>query len=240
MARRTTPKKRLFSEKNEAYRLYRRSQCAQYGIEYFGSAAGRTRTQDEAALFLRGKNQPQRAMRLAFSGAHCTGKSSLIDELLRRLPGYAAFDEPYASMEEEGYDFCHPPSLEDFEAQLERSMGILQATNTDALFDRCPVDFIGYLMCHEDAAHSVVHEWLPHIRAALASLDRVVYVPIEARDRILFSASDDGQGERSSVDETLRELLLGDPLDLSLRVLCVEGDVQARAQAVIREIHRGS
>ena len=39
-------------------------------------------------------------MRIAFSGAHRTGKTSLVDELLFLLPGYVSFDEPYHLMSE--------------------------------------------------------------------------------------------------------------------------------------------
>lgn len=59
-------------------------------------------------------------MRIAFSGAHRVGKSTLIEALAARLPGYRTYDEPYHLLEEEGHDFSDPPTPEDFERQLRR------------------------------------------------------------------------------------------------------------------------
>ena len=54
-------------------------------------------------------------MRIAVSGAHRTGKTTLIEELSRALPTYTVVDEPYHLLEEEGYEFEALPSVEDFE-----------------------------------------------------------------------------------------------------------------------------
>lgn len=178
-------------------------------------------------------------MRIAFSGAHCTGKTSLVEELLRQLPDYVSFDEPYNLLVEEGYEFCHPPSLEDFEVQLERSIEILDEGGPDALFDRCPIDIVGYMISCADADVFAVDNWIPRAHTALKTLDLIVFVPIEVRDRIRFSTSDDSKEDRCSVDEKLRELLLDDSRDLDLQVLCVEGDLETRAKTVIREITAG-
>lgn len=42
-------------------------------------------------------------MRIAVSGAHQTGKTTLIEELSRALPSYGVVDEPYHLLEEEGH-----------------------------------------------------------------------------------------------------------------------------------------
>ena len=60
-------------------------------------------------------------MRIAVSGAHRTGKTTLIDELLGALATFSAVDEPYCLLAEEGHAFAEMPCLEDFELQLERS-----------------------------------------------------------------------------------------------------------------------
>lgn len=177
-------------------------------------------------------------MRLAVSGSHRTGKSTLISRLSELLPAYATFDEPYHSMEEEGHEFSFPPSIEDFEAQLERSLQDLNEDAEDALFDRCPLDFLGYLAAHEDAASLDVEEWLPQVREALETLDLIVFVPIEARDRIALSASDERDDTREPIDEKLREILVDDCFELGVEVLEVEGDVEERARAVMRRIRR--
>jgi hypothetical protein len=38
------------------------------------------------------------------------------------MPTYTTVDEPYHLMEEDGHEFSHPPSIDDFEAQLERAI----------------------------------------------------------------------------------------------------------------------
>ena len=54
-------------------------------------------------------------MRIAFSGAHFTGKTSLIEALSKKFKSYEVFEEPYYVMEEDGYEFSDPPSVDDFE-----------------------------------------------------------------------------------------------------------------------------
>lgn len=175
-------------------------------------------------------------MRIAISGSHRTGKSTLLSLLSERLPSYSTVDEPYHSMEEEGHEFSHPPSIEDFEAQLERSFRDLEEEGDDVLFDRCPLDFLGYIAAHEDADSFHLDDWLPHVRAAVETLDLIVFVPIEPRDRIALSASDRHDATREAVDEKLREILVADSFDLELDVLEVEGDPETRARAVIGRI----
>lgn len=179
-------------------------------------------------------------MRIAISGSHRTGKSTLVSDLSALLPTYATVDEPYHLMEEDGYDFSYPPSLEDFEAQLERSIEALGQVDDDVLLDRCPVDFLGYIALHEDGDSFDLDEWIPRVRDAVKTLDLVVFVPIEARDRIAFPWSEDDGATRAAVDEKLRELLLDDPLELGVDVLEVEGDPESRARTVLRRIRHYS
>ena len=57
-------------------------------------------------------------MKIAISGAHFTGKIALVDELICLLRSYKILEEPYHLLEEEGYEFCDSPSIEDYERQL--------------------------------------------------------------------------------------------------------------------------
>jgi hypothetical protein len=179
-------------------------------------------------------------MRIAISGSHRTGKSALIEELSRLLPGYATVDEPYHVMVEGGHEFNHPPSLEDFEAQLAQSLESLGEGEPDVLFDRCPLDLLGYIFVHEDRDAFDVEDWLPRARAAIETLDLFVFVPIEAKDRIVFPRSADDAESRALVDAKLRELLVDDSLELGVEVLEVEGDLGMRTRTVIERIRRGN
>jgi hypothetical protein len=173
-------------------------------------------------------------MRIALSGSHRVGKSTLLDALAEALPSYATFDEPYDLLEEEGHAFADPPALEDFEAQLARSIELLGEGGADALFDRCPVDFLAYLGAHPEADAFDTGPWLPRVRAALRSLDLVVYVPVETARVVLPSHEDPAL--REEVDERIRALLLDDDLDLGLEVLEVGGTTAVRTRQVLRRV----
>jgi predicted ATPase len=169
-------------------------------------------------------------VRIAFSGAHRTGKSTLLELLADALPGHATVDEPYYLLEEDGYETADEPSLEDFQAQLERSLEVLEEGERDVLFDRCPADILAYLAAHEDAEEFDLEEWLERVRDAMETLDLVVFVPIEARDRIAVSV-DEGRRSRRSVHDKLVELLV-ENLAWDVDVLRVEGDVASRVAQV--------
>jgi predicted ATPase len=169
-------------------------------------------------------------MRIAFSGAHRTGKSTLLEAVAERLPGHRTVDEPYWLLEEEGYEAADPPSVEDFVEQLRRSIAILAEAGRDVLFDRCPADFLAYLRATD--GEDQADEWIDAAREALASLDLVVLVPIEAPDRIAVGGSEDRQLRRD-VDEILQALLLDGGLGAAVPVVDVRGDVDRRARQVL-------
>jgi predicted ATPase len=173
-------------------------------------------------------------MRIAISGTHATGKSTLIAELARALPGYSVVEEPYHALLDEGHDFAAPPTIEDFETQLERSCASLAGiTDAHVLFDRSPADFLAYLAALADA--DVLAEWLPPAAAAMSSLDLVVFVPIERPDRIDIP-EDEGRRLRKRVDAILREILVDDGWGLDARVLEVRGTPDDRARQVLRHV----
>lgn len=179
-------------------------------------------------------------MRIAISGTHCAGKSTLVEELANHLPQHVVVEEPYHLLVEDGYEFSHPPSLEDFEAQLERSLHELGEKRANVLFDRCPLDLLAYANVHADAEGFDLDEWLPRVRAALETLDLVVLVSLE-EERIPFEPSAEGDGElRNAVDEELRDIVLDDCLGLDLRmeIVEVEGSLADRANAVLRRIRK--
>ncbi|MEO7091900.1 MAG: AAA family ATPase, partial [Polyangiales bacterium] len=166
-------------------------------------------------------------MRIAFSGAHRTGKTTLVQALGDALPGYEVIDEPYAALDEEGHDFSDPPTTEDFEVQLRRSLEIVTAAPANALIDRSPLDFVAYLGVSEgDAVDAET------LRAAMGALDLIVLVPIEAPDRIVVAASEDRR-LRSAVDEMLSSLVLDDRYGFGVEVLEVNGRVDARVSQVL-------
>ena len=163
-------------------------------------------------------------MRVAVSGTHGVGKSTLVADLARALPGHVAVAEPYLQLLDEGHAFADPPTLEDYEVQLERSLASLALPGMeDAVFERCPADFLAYAAAHEDADAFDLAGWLPRVRAELVTLDVVVYVSLETG----------GRGFRPRVDEELREILVDDVHGFGARVLEVTGDPDTRVRAVL-------
>lgn len=171
-------------------------------------------------------------MRIAVSGAHRTGKTTLVDELARALPAYAAVDEPYHLLEEEGHEFAEMPSLEDFELQLERSIQCIADSEKDRVFDRCPADILAYLITHDDADDLDVEVWLPRVRKEMRRLDLIVFVPVEHPDRIVVPAASERKWRRR-VDEELRDIVLGDRWDFGVEAIEVAGTPQERVRQVL-------
>lgn len=169
-------------------------------------------------------------MRIAISGTHHSGKSTLVEELSAALPGYVTVDEPYYLLVEEGHEFAELPSVEDFELQLERSIECLSGDEPDVIFDRCPIDMLGYLLALAEDFH--LGKWLPRVQAAIDSLDLIVFLPVEARDRIALSPTEDADF-RLDVDQKLKEIFLDDSLDLRMNVLEVTGSLRERVRQVL-------
>jgi hypothetical protein len=174
-------------------------------------------------------------MRIAISGAHYTGKSTLVEDLVEVLPKYISIEEPYHLMEEEGYEFMSPPSLEDFEQQLIRSLDLLNGKETHIIFDRSPIDFLSYALSHSDAQSFDLEEWLSRVQKALDTLDLVIFVPVEVRDSIFVPRSAD-RDLRLDVDENLRDILLDGNFGLDVEVLEVYGNRNQRRDQVLTRI----
>jgi predicted ATPase len=174
-------------------------------------------------------------VRIAFSGSHRVGKSTLVESVTDALSGYTTVDEPYYLLEDEGYESSEAPSVDDFQVQLERSLVAVEEGEQNVLFDRCPVDILAYLLTHEDASAFEVDEWLERTRDAMRTIDLIVFVPVEDRDRIALPSHED-RVYRLAVHERLHHLLVGDVLGFEAEVLTVHGDVQERVDQVMARI----
>lgn len=179
---------------------------------------------------------PGSSMRIAVSGAHRTGKTTLIEELSRALPAYEVVEEPYHALEEEGHEFAAMPSLEDFELQLERSIESLLDSGRDRLFDRCPADILAYLITHRDVDGFDVDLWLPRVRSAMRRLDLIVFVPIESPDRVVVTEPEERRLRRR-VDEELQDIVLEDRWDLGVEAIEVAGATLDRVRQVLVQIN---
>ena len=128
-------------------------------------------------------------MRIAVTGAHGTGKTTLIDDFVAVYRDYESVPEAYWLLELGGMPFANGATTSDLEYQLVESCKLVLAHTgeRDVIFDRCPLDFLAYL---DVISASEGFEWLPsgrqlaNVSKALASLDMVVFVPLISPDDI--------------------------------------------------------
>lgn len=141
-------------------------------------------------------------------------------------------DEAYSYLLDEGHGFGIQPSIDDFVTQLRRSIAlVLESTGPKVIFDRCPVDYIAYLIALR-ADSDELRYFVKESMDALRTLDAVIFVPVEARDRIRVSSADLPK-LRNRVDLVLRDMLLEDSWELKLRTLQVHGSTADRVTQVL-------
>ena len=179
-------------------------------------------------------------MRIAVSGAHGTGKSTLITDLARNLPGYAVAEESYHALVAEGHAFAAQPSREEFELLLERSCLTLIANDApNLLLDRCPADYLGYLVAAPGPLSDVLGRWFERVSAAMRTLDLVVFVPIEHPERIDPSAIERPRLRRRA-DDALREIVVEDTWGFIPDAIEVSGTTEERVNQVLAWFARGA
>jgi hypothetical protein len=174
-------------------------------------------------------------VRIAVSGTHITGKSTLVAALGDRLPSHAIVAEPYEILVERGYEFAHPPSVDDFVVQLKQSLISLRRS-PNVIFDRCPLDFVGYIAASLDGDQFDVEAWREPISRALQSLDLVVALHADPTHDPAIAGED--MAFRLAVDEALRDIVDGDSLDLcgGVEVLILDGPWERRLETVLAHI----
>ena len=172
-------------------------------------------------------------LRIALTGAHATGKTTIAAELARAIPGYRVIEEPYYQLESEGYAFGASPTLEDFEMQLERSIRNVEGLQGGSIFDRSPADYLAYLLSHGDGGPATAAHWFPKVGGAIATLDLLVFVPIERPDRI---ETREASRLRRRVDTALRAGLLADDWGFDATILEVNGSPDERVAQILARI----
>lgn len=172
-------------------------------------------------------------MRIAVTGTHGSGKTTLVDDFVAAAAGYEAVPEPYWLLAQQGVVFADGPDVAGLEEQLKQSCALLLATSeADVIFDRCPLDFLAYL---DVVSAAEGFEWSPdgkllrRVEDALATLDLVAFVPLQRPDEITVAI--EYPKLRTRVDARLKAMLRDDDLGLLAegpRVVEVTGTRQQR------------
>jgi len=126
-------------------------------------------------------------MRVAVSGTHGVGKSTLIDEFLRRHPEFVHEPEPYTVMVEDlGEEFSAEPSIDDFLRQLEFNIDRLKqhGPGANVIYERCPVDFLAYVHALDRKGAEALVET---VSEAMQHLDLALYLPLDRTSEQEFS-----------------------------------------------------
>jgi predicted ATPase len=169
-------------------------------------------------------------MRIAVSGTHCTGKSTLLDEFLRVHPDFVHEPEPYTVMVEElGEEFSAEPCVEDFQRQLEFNLDRLKQHERGerVIYERCPIDFLAYIECisPETTSH------FDQILESMQRLEMIVYLPIENTIE-----SDEFPKLRKAVDRHLNAIYNEDDLGIisatNLKIVEATGPIEKRLRTV--------
>jgi predicted ATPase len=183
-------------------------------------------------------------MRIAVSGSHCTGKSTLIDEFLRAHPGFVHEPEPYTVLVDEfGEEFSAEPCVEDFLRQLEFNIDRLKQHERGerVIYERCPIDFLAYIECLK-RTHPLprggsdpiqVDSLIPEVVEAVQNLDVIVYLPIEANIGV---TDEEFPKLRKAVDRRLSAIYAEDDLGIisaaNVAIVQATGPIEQRLRTL--------
>ncbi|WP_343673891.1 AAA family ATPase [Chitinophaga sp.] len=168
-------------------------------------------------------------MKVAVIGAHKVGKTTLAEELREYLPGYAPNIEPYYVLEESGYIFSEIPDVDDFIKQFECSVEQISKSENNIIFDRCPIDILAYIHAIDEARN--IESLFETAQTIIATIDLLVFVPIEEPDLISCQKSDLPK-LRYRVNDILNDWIW----DLDIKTIEVNGTLLDRRDQVINEI----
>lgn len=119
-------------------------------------------------------------MRIAVTGSHNSGKSTIVEMISEIFPNYIIYDEPYHLLLEEGYEIQDPPSLDDYQTMLDKSLELIaEEQSGNVLFDRSPVDLLAYTLVSDNYGEIDEDQYFQDVKNSIESLDVLFYLPIE-------------------------------------------------------------
>jgi hypothetical protein len=159
-------------------------------------------------------------VRVAVSGSHGTGKSTLIAAFLERRPEYAHEPEAYEALADDVALTAEGPTPEGLESLLHYTVSALadHPPGARVIFERSPVDYLAYAAASRrewsrELRRAFLRAQIPAVRAAVRHLDVIVLLPVSDRGPILPRPGEDERFRRR-VDDHLRRALIDDEYDL--------------------------
>ena len=155
-------------------------------------------------------------MRVAVSGSHSVGKSTLIAGFLSRHPEYAHEAEAFEVL---GDDIelteSGAPTPEGLLLLLNYTVAAVadRAAQARVMFERSPVDYLAYAAASARAwppgeVQSFLRAQKPIVRASTRQLDLIVYLPLPTAGAVRRRGED--KAFRRRVDNCLRKALFDD------------------------------
>ena len=160
-------------------------------------------------------------MRIAVSGSHGSGKSTLIDHFLASHPEYLHEPEPYEWLVElRGEPMSEEPEAQDFYQQLEISAERLRdhPSGVHVIAERTPLDFLAYLLALRDLGRggdptSFIEPAVELARSTMEHIDVLVVLPLNDADGITVPDTEDPE-LRDGMNERLIDLIENDAFGL--------------------------
>ncbi len=157
-------------------------------------------------------------MRIAISGTHCSGKSTLVEEFLLAHKSFGHEPEAYEALLELTDDVFPEPTAESLFTQLEFHVDRLQHYKPGDLviFERSPVDYVAYLFAfltlkRSSADSHLAKQSISIARSATRLLDVIAFLPGNETGPV---SEDEDPQLRDEVDIELENILISDSLDI--------------------------
>ena len=127
-------------------------------------------------------------MRIAISGSHSLGKSTVVNDWVAKHPGFTREEEPYRALSLHGpYEILFRDQSTKLHNGIQLYYNISRvhrycASSDDVIFDRAPVDYIAYSQYtanqgSSDIDDACVESMIPAVRESLDRLDILAFVP---------------------------------------------------------------
>ena len=158
-------------------------------------------------------------MRVAISGSHGTGKSTLIAAFVDLRPEFRYEPEAYEALADDiPLTASEGPSPEGLQSLLDYTIAAISSHGSEAsvVFERSPIDYLAYAAaCRDVWSGPTTREFLaaavPAVRASLRHLDLIALLPVSDAIR---ARPDEDERFRKRVDDRLRRALIDDDYDL--------------------------
>ncbi len=168
-------------------------------------------------------------MKIAITGAHNTGKTTLALWLQQLLPGHSVKQGACYELDAWDHVFVQTPDTADFLIALRQALAEEGRIEGHIIFDRCPLDCLAYMQAL--GAFALVYDWYDEVVAFMARIDILVYVPVETPERI-DTAADVLPGLRQAVYKIIGTWVA----DFETELVEVRGSPSGRAGQVLEQV----